>query len=115
MQLHLTFANGMISGEGNDDLGRFLIQGRYDSQTAESHWTKAYVGAHDVFYRGFREGKGIWGTWEIGNFAHGGFQIWPKEAGNAETTEESNVATERVEAIGTEQSQIKVACAYSCP
>jgi hypothetical protein len=29
---------------------------------------------------GFREGKGIWGTWEItenGTSLRGGFQIWP--------------------------------------
>ena len=63
--MHLTFANGNMTGEGNDDVGRFLIKGRYDAPTKECHWTKTYVGAHDVFYRGFREGKGIWGTWEI--------------------------------------------------
>ena len=33
---------------------------------------------HDVFYRGFREGKGIWGTWEILWDARGGFHIWPR-------------------------------------
>jgi hypothetical protein len=115
MQLHLTFANGMVSGDGNDDIGRFLIKGRYDSQAAECHWTKTYLGAHDVFYRGFREGKGIWGTWEIGNIARGGFHIWPKEAGNSDTIEVSNVATEPVDAIGTEQSQLKVTSAYSHP
>jgi hypothetical protein len=36
------------------------------------------IGAHDVFYRGFREGKGIWGTWEILWDARGGFHIWPR-------------------------------------
>ena len=41
-------------------------------------WTKTYIGAHDVFYRGFREGKGIWGTWEILWDARGGFHIWPR-------------------------------------
>ena len=30
-----------------------------------------------MFYRGFREGKGIWGTWEITIQYHGGFHIWP--------------------------------------
>jgi hypothetical protein len=106
MQLHLTFANGMMSGDGNDDIGRFLIRGRYDSQNAESHWTKTYVGAHDVFYRGFREGKGIWGTWEIGNFAHGGFYIWPKQAGDSESVLESEIAAQPVDAIATQISEV---------
>lgn len=105
MQLHLTFANGVMSGDGNDDVGRFLIKGHYDSQSAECYWTKSYVGAHDVFYRGFREGKGIWGTWEIGVFNHGGFHIWPREAGNSEISAESEIAAQSVDAIATDVSE----------
>ena len=78
MDLHLSFAGGRVTGEGNDSVGAFVIKGQYCSQSAECHWTKTYLGAHDVFYRGFREGKGIWGTWEIRNESHGGFHIWPK-------------------------------------
>jgi len=106
MQLHLAFANGVMSGDGNDDVGRFLIKGRYDSQSAECHWTKSYVGAHDVFYRGFREGKGIWGTWEIGILNHGGFHIWPRQAGDTETTAATNAAAEPVDAVATEITEI---------
>jgi hypothetical protein len=73
MDLGLTFASGRISGEGNDDVGPFIIAGRFDSADKECHWTKTYVGAHDVFYRGFRESNGIWGTWEILSDARGGF------------------------------------------
>src|SRR5207249_5143062 len=65
MDLHLTFAQGGIAGEGGDDVGPFLIRGRYDAATRECHWTKTYIGGHDVFYRGFRDTLGIWGTWEI--------------------------------------------------
>jgi hypothetical protein len=79
--LQLTFINGSMTGDGVDDVGRFLIRGPYDPRNKECYWTKSYVGAHDVFYRGFREGKGIWGTWEITNFAHGGFHIWSRQAG----------------------------------
>jgi len=84
MDLDLTFAAGRMSGDGNDDVGRFMIRGQYDVRSLECWWTKAYVGAHDVFYRGFREGKGIWGTWEITLHDHGGFHIWPKRAGEGE-------------------------------
>jgi len=105
MQLHLTFADGVISGDGNDDIGRFFIKGRYDSQ-AECHWTKAYVDAHDVFTCGFRQGKGIWGTWDIGTFARGGFHIWPKHAGDSGTLIESDVAAESVDVIATQTSDL---------
>lgn len=92
MDLGLTFASGTISGEGNDDIGPFIIAGRFDAANGECHWTKTYVGAHDVSYCGFRESKGIWGTWEILSDARGGFHIWPRaqRAGNeeAESAEE---------------------------
>ena len=89
MDLQLTFANGNMSGDGVDDIGRFLIKGRYDAASRECYWTKTYVGAHDVFYRGFREGKGIWGTWEITIQYHGGFHIWPRQAGEGEERAET--------------------------
>ena len=84
MDLDLTFAAGKMSGDGNDDVGRFMIHGQYDEKSLECSWTKTYVGAHSVFYRGFREGKGIWGTWEITAMSRGGFHIWPKRAGEGE-------------------------------
>lgn len=77
MDLHLEFRNGRMTGDGTDDIGPFIISGEYDEASLECRWTKSYVGAHDVEYRGFREGKGIWGTWEIGKRFRGGFQIWP--------------------------------------
>ena len=89
----------MVSGEGSDDVGRFLIKGRYDSATCECYWTKTYIGSHDVFYRGFREGKGIWGTWEISVRAHGGFHIWPRQAGEGEQGEEAAEQAQPVDAI----------------
>ncbi len=100
MDLNLDFANGRVNGDGNDDVGRFLIRGGYDVGTRECYWTKTYPGSHDVFYRGFREGKGIWGTWEIPNFDHGGFHIWPKgeQAGDAEVASAEVAAP--IDAIG---------------
>jgi hypothetical protein len=103
MDLHLSFIRGNLSGDGVDDVGRFLIKGRYDAATCECHWTKSYLGAHDVFYCGFREGKGIWGTWEISLLAHGGFHIWPRQAGEGEAQAETEVAEEPVDAVATQE------------
>ena len=102
MQLHLSFAGGRMSGDGVDDVGRFLIKGRYDTANKECHWTKTYPGSHDVFYRGFREGKGIWGTWEISIRWHGGFHIWPRAAGEGEEHAEMAASEEPVDAIAKE-------------
>jgi len=104
MDLHLTFANGRISGDGNDDVGRFTICGRYDVTTKECWWMKSYPGSHDVSYRGFREGKGIWGTWDIKVFAHGGFHIWPKQAGEEETESAFAEQREPLEAFAPEMA-----------
>ena len=102
MDLRLTFANGLLSGDGSDDVGRFLIKGRYDASTRECYWTKSYLGAHDVYYRGFREGKGIWGTWEITIRTHGGFHIWPRRAGEGEEQTQVAAEAEPVDAIAVE-------------
>ena len=99
MELQLTFANGSLSGDGSDDIGRFIIKGRYDATNLECHWTKTYIGRHDVFYRGFREGKGIWGTWEIQARWRGGFHIWPRRAGEGEQRSESTEEAMPVDAI----------------
>lgn len=85
MDLHLTFSSGRMTGDGADELGLFIIDGNYDCGRGECHWTKTYVGAHEVRYRGFAEDRGIWGTWEIPGASQGGFQIWP--LGNAEAEE----------------------------
>lgn len=95
MDLALTFAKAMITGDGTDDLGAFIISGRYDAITKECHWTKTYVAAHDVFYQGFREGKFIWGTWEL-DVDRGGFKIWPAAYG----TGDDEAETEKKEEVG---------------
>jgi hypothetical protein len=35
MDLHLAFANGQMSGDGDDDVGHFTVCGRYDAATKE--------------------------------------------------------------------------------
>ena len=78
MELRLRFADGVLTGEGRDRIGTFLVRGKYNTDDGRCHFTKKYVGRHDVFYDGFNEGKGIWGTWEIPPTWHGGFHIWPE-------------------------------------
>src|ERR1700722_18719450 len=83
MELSLTFQQGVMTGEGRDRVGDFIIRGQYTLDDGKCWWSKRYLGKHDVFYQGYNEGKGIWGTWEIpadGNNGiryHGGFYIWP--------------------------------------
>ncbi len=102
MELTLTFTGGRLQGDGLDDVGRFVVEGRYDAGTLECWWTKTYLGAHHVFYRGFREGKGIWGTWEISVADRGGFHIWPRTAGEGETQTTAAETSEPAEAVGRE-------------
>src|SRR5438105_15877756 len=78
MEMDLTFRNGSLTGEGRDWVGRFRMRGRYSTEDGKCYWTKRYLGRHDVFYEGYNEGKGIWGTWEIRSFDRGGFHIWPE-------------------------------------
>ena len=100
MDLNLNFAGGKIEGDGNDAVGRFVIHGYYDSKTLECHWTKSYVGAHDVIYSSFREGKGIWGKWEIPGDNIGGFHIWPLGEGTDEGEAGAKEQEQPVEAVG---------------
>lgn len=103
MEIRLTFRRGVMTGEGRDRIGDFLFAGRYSVEDGKCHWTKRYIGRHDVFYQGFNEGKGIWGTWEIppernaGVRYHGGFYIWPEgmdDPTGSHLTEQADVPAE---------------------
>jgi hypothetical protein len=99
MDLVLSFANdGAVSGDGNDDVGHFVVIGRFDNTKAECNWTKTYIGGHDVYYRGFREGKGIWGVWELPSES-GGFHIWPLGQEEGEQSHEVTKEPMTVEAV----------------
>jgi hypothetical protein len=83
MELRLHFRAGTLTGEGRDWVGPFIIRGRYDVADGRCHWQKRYLAKHDVFYKGFNEGKGIWGVWEMPtevqpDIRSGGFHIWPE-------------------------------------
>ena len=80
MELILTFAAGRLTGDGRDRVGSFTVHGTYDLTDGKCEWVEQYVKAHAITYRGFNEGKGIWGTWELreGGVFSGGFHIWPE-------------------------------------
>jgi len=75
--LELTFDGGVIRGSGWDRHGDFGIKGCYDLESREVRWTKKYATGRKVLYRGFREGRGIWGTWREDAQKHAGFLVWP--------------------------------------
>jgi hypothetical protein len=77
LELNLAFAGGNLKGEGRDYLGKFRIKGTYQVDEGICTWTMTYYSMGSRMYRGFNEGKGIWGTWKMEHFWRGGFYIWP--------------------------------------
>ena len=101
MDLVLSFTDHTVSGDGSDDIGRFVITGRFDETNGECYWTKAYIAGHHVYYRGFRERKGIWGLWELPNES-GGFHIWPLGYEEGEENHDSAEEPAPLEAVAVE-------------
>lgn len=74
----LRFADGHVTGEGKDVVGRFTFAGEYDESTGQVHLIKQYIGRHRVLYVGSPDGEGsIQGTWHIGELDKGPFLIRP--------------------------------------
>ena len=86
-ELILNFFNGRMWGEGQDKVGKFIIEGKYTLDDGKARWLKTYIAKHTVHYDGYNEGKGIWGMWEIPNTLginwKGGFHIWPDGVGQS--------------------------------
>jgi hypothetical protein len=93
MDIRFTFTDGRINAAGCDDIGEFVLTGTYDENTRECHWVKHYIGKHDVTYTGFREGKGIWGTWSLVG-GKGGFHVWPLSSGGLGESVETDTGVE---------------------
>jgi hypothetical protein len=101
MELDLRFRAGVIRGSGSDFVGGFTLQGAYDLGDGRCYLHKSYIGQHSVFYSGYNEGKGIWGTWQIPPFDNGGFHIWPAGRGEGEAlAEEAEAPLEEEIAAG---------------
>lgn len=77
VDLELTFDGGVMRGGGWDLRGQFVVRGSYELDSREVRWTRRYDDGTRLTGRGFREGKGIWGTWRRRDGGTGGFHIWP--------------------------------------
>jgi hypothetical protein len=87
MRLHLMFTTeGTIEGEGVDDVGAFVIAGRFHHITSEANWSKAYAGRHTVEYSGVYCQRSICGDWTLRGIT-GGFWIWPHALAQSEFAE----------------------------
>ena len=93
--LQLEFRDGAVRGSGGDGIGAFAVRGHYDRAALEVTLVKSYRGSHEVHYRGFREGKGIWGTWAIPPWHRGGFHIWPRGSGATAAAEDEGAVTRK--------------------
>jgi hypothetical protein len=65
---HLVFVDGVLRGEGDDELGPFDVSGEYSVSSPTSGrvaWVKTYRGSHSVLYLGEWDGADLLGTWEI--------------------------------------------------
>ena len=83
MELHLSFRQGVMTGEGARPHRRLRDPGEIQPRRRQMPLDEdRYVGQHDVAYQGFNEGKGIWGVWEIPPMWKGGFHIWPEGMGD---------------------------------
>ena len=60
----LKFTQGKITGEGEDVVGQFTINGDIQP-SGELQFVKQYVGQHSVLYKGLRTYDIIRGNWSI--------------------------------------------------
>ncbi|MCE9560921.1 MAG: hypothetical protein K8U57_02595 [Planctomycetes bacterium] len=75
---YLHFANGTVTGEGKDMVGRFTFAGAYDEATGQVRMVKQYIGKHEVLDVGQPDGEGsIQGNWSIGKVDTGPFLLRP--------------------------------------
>lgn len=107
MDLNLRFHHGRIDGDGADGIGTFVITGTYDEPKRECVWQKSYPARHTVAYTGYREGKGIWGTWEVGG-GTGGFLIWPLSEGGPPDLSKREQEEEMPEVVAMPISPVRI-------
>ena len=67
--MELVFADGKLDGVGEDEIGKFRIQGHYSDTLCEAAWIKTYIDRHVVVYKGVRKGLEISGYWRLPDWA----------------------------------------------
>lgn len=95
MSFALTFKHGKVSGSGIDSINHFSWRGNYDTERLRC-WMQKRYSSHVVFYDGYVDQNGIWGTWEISPHCRGGFHIWPKGLSENLTIEDKENVPESV-------------------
>ena len=78
----LRFDRGEVRGSGKDVVGKFTVEGTYDTLSGRILFIKRYIGKHQVMYEGEPDGEGkILGKWKIvnkyGQTLIGSFLIYP--------------------------------------
>lgn len=78
-RMTLEFADGVVRGDGVDQVGTFSLEGGYGEVEGELRvgWIKTYDRGHSVLYRGRFTARGIEGTWRIEASWQGGFALAP--------------------------------------
>lgn len=89
MRLDLKFAASRMMGDGDDEVGYFVINGKYDGETGACGWTKTYPKRHQVLYDGKGTGNRIAGTWILPGDRSGRFLIWAGESEEGPSEESS--------------------------
>jgi hypothetical protein len=80
-RMTLEFADGVVRGDGIDELSAFRLEGEYRVEAGGEvriGWLKTYDRSHSILYLGTLDGEGrIVGSWRIGRVAAGSFSLEP--------------------------------------
>jgi len=77
-QMTLEFADGLVRGDGVDDIGTFTLEGEYRVEGSDVRlgWVKTYDEGHSVLYLGEISRGSIIGRWSL-TFGRGTFALAP--------------------------------------
>lgn len=69
---------GYIKGEGEDEIGKFVIKGSFNNNATAVRFAKTYIGQHTIYYQGEFTGSSIEGFWafDINSLGESTFKIW---------------------------------------
>ena len=93
-----------ISGEGQDEVGKFVFAGLYDTAN-EVHFIKRYLGQHEVHYKGKREGQTISGTWSVMGMS-GTFYLYKEREWSGHYKQGGNANQMKIDSLKFRQGKI---------